>query len=167
MVESTFEKTRLDTDGNFNLLPAHMEVLWNRSRLEHVVNCYMDSNFCFPVTFTTHNNLVEYQPEHLGNCLGELIIDHMFFFEEPMIDPWVYDVATENQSHNAMYLGLRQKFIDQKPNGSPEFVTQMFRPEELAAWMRLFWDWYSAKSFTTRSAAEFINTHGSNENNYI
>lgn len=159
---STLEKVKYDVDGNYELLPKKMELLWSRAKLEEAVLVYQGKGFCYPVTFTTYTKpLVPDKEDGWVSGLGKLVVDHMFFFECPMDRMWANEISMDYQGYHAKYIGLEQTFVNHKPNSSREFVTQSFAPENLGAWMRLFCNLHADQTFVPRNPAAFLKEHGS------
>lgn len=164
---SSYEKVRKDLDGNFDQLPESMEVLWNRAKLEEAILIYKGKGFCYPITFTTHEDLVVTDPNYSGPKFGRMVTDHIFFFEGAMSESWARDIATTFQSLHGKYIGLEETYFGQESSASRTLVTQSFSPEELSAWMRLYWDWNSIVSFVPRDPENFLCMHGSEKENYL
>lgn len=145
-----------DYDGKFNELPNNPEGLINKSRLGDIIEEWRNSKFRHPVTFVTHD--VPTVPDKTGweSGRGTKILDHVFLYEHQMTMSWAQDISTQYQGCAAFYIGLEQEFYHHKEH-STKLKAGMFSPEELAAWMCLFWNERSSPAFEARSLDSFPN----------
>ena len=165
---SSFEIVLPDENGDFKKLPKEMIVLWSTSKLEDAIVRNRESEYCYPVTFTVHENIMTRRLDDSPDVeVAKIIMDHIFFFRGPMDKSWAHDIATEFQGYGAKYIGLEQVYVNREEYPLQGFVSAEFSPNELAAWMRLFWDWNNPTGFSPRDPQEFFNLHGSNKENYL
>lgn len=90
-------------------------------------------------TFAVHDGVFVPDFDHWGSGNGIRILDHLFFFRQPVDQRLVQNAQAGLRGHDARYIGQHTSYQRHHP-----FQTNLFfaacTPRNLSAWLRLFGD---------------------------